>query len=133
MLLFLAQGISVDQSSKPPVYFELTIETRREGADHHIGRMIVKADTREEAIQGLQDVLSGKISMRDVPKTGLDLRKNPPTSGTLTFRSGNNNPHLGVSGALVIHSSTCTIMNNGVCLCGASERQRRLNEGESND
>jgi hypothetical protein len=61
--------------TKHPIYFELTIETRHEGADHHIGRMIVKADTREEAIQGLQDVLSGKISMRDVPKYGLDLRK----------------------------------------------------------
>jgi uncharacterized protein YajQ (UPF0234 family) len=118
----------VDQSSKPPVYFELTIETRREGADHHIGRMIVKADTREEAIQGLQDVLSGKISMRDVPKYGLDLRKNTTISGQITMRSGADSGS-GNTGPMTIHQSNCKVMEpDKICTCGASERQEQLNK-----
>lgn len=63
------------------VEFRLTLEAfpRKDGGMDKgrlpFGVMTIKADTREEAIQALQDFITGKISYQDIPKTGLDLRK----------------------------------------------------------
>jgi hypothetical protein len=60
--------------------WRLVLEYYPAGKTMSTSRMIVRADTKEETVKGLQKIFTGEISMKDIPKTGLDLT-NKPESG----------------------------------------------------
>ena len=51
----------------------LTLEAIPEEKTLPICRMVVKANTKERALEGMRDILRGKIDTSTIPKTGLDL------------------------------------------------------------
>jgi hypothetical protein len=55
------------------VVWTLTLESTPVGKTLPICRMTVKANTKEEALKGMQMILTGVIDTSKIPKTGLDL------------------------------------------------------------
>jgi hypothetical protein len=60
-----------------PIIWTLILEAIPVGKTLAVSRMIVKANTKEDAVEGLKKIFSGEIKGQDIPKTGLDLTNKP--------------------------------------------------------
>lgn len=61
--------------TNPKMVYTLTLTAQPKGKKYHTSIMTVLADSKEEAIKGLQDYIAGKVRYNKITRKGLDLTK----------------------------------------------------------